>query len=183
MVLKEAIERTDALLRDIGVKGEIVFRAPILTRFLPVAWVLAKRDRVHVMGLDIPDGQVPLLYVCLSMGMAPTDHSPLQQNCQAYLYPINLRLILHREQVAFPDLTMTATESLIREGIKYVLDRSKFLHMEGIRPGYEINSWVIDHVEITRSTLEGFMAPWNVYDYELAFIVSEQATLAANPYN
>ena len=36
------IERTDALLRDIGVKGEIVFRAPILTRFLPVAWVLAK---------------------------------------------------------------------------------------------------------------------------------------------
>ena len=44
------IERTDALLRDIGVKGEIVFRAPILTRFLPVAWVLAKRDRAHVSG-------------------------------------------------------------------------------------------------------------------------------------
>ena len=44
------IERTDALLRDIGVKGEIVFRAPILTRFLPVAWVLAKRDRTHISG-------------------------------------------------------------------------------------------------------------------------------------
>ena len=44
------IERTDALLRHIGVKGEIVFRAPILTRFLPVAWVLAKRDRTHISG-------------------------------------------------------------------------------------------------------------------------------------
>ena len=50
MVLKEAIERTDVLLRDIGVKGEIVFRAPILTRFLPVAWVLAKWDRAHISG-------------------------------------------------------------------------------------------------------------------------------------
>ena len=48
--VRREIERTDALLRDIGVKGEIVFRAPILTRFLPVAWVLAKRDRVHVSG-------------------------------------------------------------------------------------------------------------------------------------
>ena len=48
--VRREIERTDVLLRHIGVKGEIVFRAPILTRFLPVAWVLAKRDRAHVSG-------------------------------------------------------------------------------------------------------------------------------------
>ncbi len=48
--VRREIERTDALLRHIGVKGEIVFRAPILTRFLPVAWVLAKRDRAHISG-------------------------------------------------------------------------------------------------------------------------------------
>ncbi len=42
------IERTDDLLRQAGVTGEIVFRAPMLTRFLPVAWVLAKGDRTHI---------------------------------------------------------------------------------------------------------------------------------------
>ena len=46
--VRREIERTDVVLRRIGVKGEIVFRAPVLTRFLPVAWVLAKQDRAHV---------------------------------------------------------------------------------------------------------------------------------------
>ena len=42
--IQRQIERTDGLLRRNGVKGEIVFRAPMLTRFLPVAWVLANRE-------------------------------------------------------------------------------------------------------------------------------------------
>ena len=46
--VRREIERTDKLLRQIGVTGEIVFRAPILTRFLPVAWELAKENRAHV---------------------------------------------------------------------------------------------------------------------------------------
>ena len=46
--VRREIERTDKLLRHMGVTGEIVFRAPMLTRFLPVAWVLAKGDRTHI---------------------------------------------------------------------------------------------------------------------------------------
>ena len=46
--VQRQIERTDELLRQVGVKGYIVFRAPVLTRFLPVAWVLAKGDRTHI---------------------------------------------------------------------------------------------------------------------------------------
>ncbi len=46
--VKREIKRTDELLRQVGVKGAIVFRAPVLTRFLPVAWVLAKGDRAHI---------------------------------------------------------------------------------------------------------------------------------------
>ena len=46
--VQREIERTDRLLRQIGVTGEIVFRAPVLTRYLPVAWVLAKGDRTHI---------------------------------------------------------------------------------------------------------------------------------------
>ena len=46
--VRREIERTDKLLRQMGVTGEIVFRAPMLTRFLPVAWVLAKGDRTHI---------------------------------------------------------------------------------------------------------------------------------------
>ena len=47
-IVQREIERTDSLLRQVGVTGEIVFRAPILTRFLPVAWVLAQENRTHI---------------------------------------------------------------------------------------------------------------------------------------
>ena len=46
--VQRQIERTDVLLRQLGIIGETVFRAPVLTRFLPVAWVLAKQDRIHI---------------------------------------------------------------------------------------------------------------------------------------
>lgn len=46
--VQRQIERTDKLLRQVGVTGEIVYRAPMLTRFLPVAWILAKGDRAHI---------------------------------------------------------------------------------------------------------------------------------------
>lgn len=46
--VQREIEQTDNLLRQLGTVGEIVFRAPILTRFLPVAWVLAKGNRTHI---------------------------------------------------------------------------------------------------------------------------------------
>ena len=135
------------------------------------------------MTLDIPEFSVPLLYVCPALGMQPIEYPVLQQNCQAYLYPVNLRLVLNREQTAFPEVTTTATESLIREGLKYVLDRSVFLQMDAVRSGYNINSRVIDHVGFVRSTLEGFLSPWEVFDYEMGFVIREQATRAANPYN
>ena len=51
--VQREIERTDDLLQrchPYGVfkVGEAVFRAPMLTRFLPVAWVLAKGNRAHI---------------------------------------------------------------------------------------------------------------------------------------
>ena len=55
--VRREIERTDDLLQRLlrsenptGVfkVGEAVFRAPMLTRFLPVAWVLAKGNRAHI---------------------------------------------------------------------------------------------------------------------------------------
>ena len=136
----------------------------------------------EMMDLDIPEYSVPLLYVVPGLGMVPVDYK-VEQNCQAYLYPVNLRLVLNRDKTAFPDVTITATESLIREGLKYVLDRSVFLNMDAVRSGYNINSRVENHVGFTRMTLEGFLSPWEVFDYEMGFIIKEQATRAANPYN
>ncbi len=46
--VQRQIERTDDLIRQHAVVEEIVFRAPMLTRFLPVAYVLAKLDRTHI---------------------------------------------------------------------------------------------------------------------------------------
>ena len=48
--VRRQIERTDDLIRQHGIVEEIVFRAPMLTRFLPVAYVLAKFDRTHISG-------------------------------------------------------------------------------------------------------------------------------------
>ena len=46
--VQREIEHTDSLLRQFGITGEIVVRAPMLTRYLPVAWVLAKGNRTHI---------------------------------------------------------------------------------------------------------------------------------------
>ncbi len=46
--VQRQIERTDDLIRQHGIVEEIVFRAPMLTRFLPVAYVLAKDNRTHI---------------------------------------------------------------------------------------------------------------------------------------
>ena len=46
--VQRQIERTDDLLRQHGISGNSVFRAPMLTRFLPVAYVLAKDNRTHI---------------------------------------------------------------------------------------------------------------------------------------
>ena len=46
--VRREIERTDNLLQQFKVPGEVEFRAPVLTRFLTVAWVLAKVDRAHI---------------------------------------------------------------------------------------------------------------------------------------
>ena len=46
--IRREIESTDNLLRQFGSAGEIAFRAPMLTRFLPVAWILATTNRTHI---------------------------------------------------------------------------------------------------------------------------------------
>ena len=46
--VQRQIERTDTLLQQHGIARDSVFRAPMLTRFLPVAYVLAKQDRIHI---------------------------------------------------------------------------------------------------------------------------------------
>ena len=46
--IRREIERTDDLLQQYGIAKDSVFRAPMLTRFLPVAYVLAKLDRTHI---------------------------------------------------------------------------------------------------------------------------------------
>ena len=46
--VRRQIERTDDLLQQYGIAKDSVFRAPMLTRFLPVAYVLAKGGRTHI---------------------------------------------------------------------------------------------------------------------------------------
>ena len=48
--VQRQIERTDDLLQQHGIEKGSVFRAPMLTRFLPVAYVLEKADRTHISG-------------------------------------------------------------------------------------------------------------------------------------
>ena len=46
--VKREIGRTDTLIQQLGVSEDIAFRAPLLARYLPVAWVLSKQKRAHI---------------------------------------------------------------------------------------------------------------------------------------
>ncbi len=46
--VKREIGRTDTLIQQLGVSEDIAFRAPLLTRYVPVAWVLSKQKRAHI---------------------------------------------------------------------------------------------------------------------------------------
>ena len=43
--VEREIERTDALIRELGVSEDIAFRSPFLARYFPIAWVLSKQKR------------------------------------------------------------------------------------------------------------------------------------------
>lgn len=145
---------------------------------VPILNLLDHADAVS----NEPNPQVPLLYLTPAEGMEPIDYTE-RNNMRSYVYPVNLRLILNRKQSAFPDLTNTETESLIREGLKYVFDRASFFGMNSQRRGYDIPSRVTRDQGWYRKTLEGFASPWEAFDYELGFVIEEQASLAANTIN
>jgi peptidoglycan/xylan/chitin deacetylase (PgdA/CDA1 family) len=48
--VRDEIERTDQLLRDIGVSGEIHFRAPHASKFIVLPYVLGRMGKLNVMG-------------------------------------------------------------------------------------------------------------------------------------
>jgi peptidoglycan/xylan/chitin deacetylase (PgdA/CDA1 family) len=48
--VRDEIERTDKLLRDIGVSGEIHFRAPHASKFIVLPYVLQQMGKLNVMG-------------------------------------------------------------------------------------------------------------------------------------
>ena len=91
-------DRSDIPLSDIEVADLEHYRLIEVIRYEQIT--IFNLD--EMMTLDVPEHHVPLLYVCPAMGMTPVDYSPLQQNCQAYLYPVNLRLVLNRDKTAFP---------------------------------------------------------------------------------
>jgi peptidoglycan/xylan/chitin deacetylase (PgdA/CDA1 family) len=48
--VREEIERTDALLRSVGVTGEIYFRPPHASKFLVLPYVLQQMNKLSVLG-------------------------------------------------------------------------------------------------------------------------------------
>ena len=48
--VREEIERTDALLRDVGVTGPIHFRPPHASKFIVLPFVLTQMGKLSVMG-------------------------------------------------------------------------------------------------------------------------------------
>jgi peptidoglycan/xylan/chitin deacetylase (PgdA/CDA1 family) len=53
--IRAQIDRTDVLLRRLGVKGEIPFRAPYGESFLVLPWILQRAKRRHVLFDFFPD--------------------------------------------------------------------------------------------------------------------------------
>jgi peptidoglycan/xylan/chitin deacetylase (PgdA/CDA1 family) len=53
--IEEEISRTDALLREVGVRGEILFRAPFGKKLFVLPWILSRQGRKHITFDVVPD--------------------------------------------------------------------------------------------------------------------------------
>ncbi len=53
--MREELSRTDALLRELGVQGEILFRAPFGKKLFVLPWLLAREGRRHITFDVVPD--------------------------------------------------------------------------------------------------------------------------------
>ncbi|MBN1209941.1 MAG: polysaccharide deacetylase family protein [Myxococcaceae bacterium] len=53
--IQEELSRTDALLRELGVRGEIFFRAPFGKKLFVLPWLLAREGRRHITFDVVPD--------------------------------------------------------------------------------------------------------------------------------
>jgi peptidoglycan/xylan/chitin deacetylase (PgdA/CDA1 family) len=53
--IQEEISRADALLREVGVRGEILFRAPFGKKLFVLPWLLAREGRRHITFDVVPD--------------------------------------------------------------------------------------------------------------------------------
>ncbi|MFL5347664.1 MAG: polysaccharide deacetylase family protein [Hyalangium sp.] len=53
--VEEEISRTDALLREVGVRGEILFRAPYGKKLFVLPWLLARDHRKDILFDAVPD--------------------------------------------------------------------------------------------------------------------------------
>ncbi|MDY7228210.1 polysaccharide deacetylase family protein [Hyalangium rubrum] len=53
--VEQEISRTDALLREVGVRGDIPFRAPFGKKLFVLPWVLSRQGRPHVTFDVVPD--------------------------------------------------------------------------------------------------------------------------------
>jgi peptidoglycan/xylan/chitin deacetylase (PgdA/CDA1 family) len=53
--IQEEISRTDSLLRELGVQGEILFRAPFGKKLFVLPWLLARAHRKHITFDVVPD--------------------------------------------------------------------------------------------------------------------------------
>lgn len=53
--IEEELSRTDALLREVGVSGEILFRAPFGKKLFLLPWILSRQGRKHVTFDVVPD--------------------------------------------------------------------------------------------------------------------------------
>jgi len=56
--VEEEISKTDALLREVGVKGDILFRAPHCKKLFVLPWVLSRQGRKHITFDVVPDDDV-----------------------------------------------------------------------------------------------------------------------------
>lgn len=56
--VQQEISRTDALLREAGVQGEILFRAPFGKKLFILPWVLAREHRKDILFDVVPDDPV-----------------------------------------------------------------------------------------------------------------------------
>ena len=123
---------------------------------------------------DLDDDLLPAMFIFGATDEVVTFVTNQTTNENAFIYPVNLRVVLKEEMNATKDNANIIVATRIREALGYLLDYSNFNGMHADRRGYVYPSIVQNIMIADVQNLEEEASPYEAIDYRIEVTFTEQ---------